>query len=252
MQHAVSNQTIWEAIQEMKKDMLSHFDSKMDIMQISLDTIHNRMSTIAEHVTELEQRVSANEDTVTDLRKLASTLEKDNSYLKEKIEDLENRSRSHNLRFLNVPEQAEGSNMLEFMNKLIPLLLGEENFTSLPVIERAHRSPTTRRQITKTGPRPILVKFLLLQDKVKLLRLAQAKRELFFRGCTIHIYPDYSAGVLQKRREFNNIKKKLRELNIKYSLLYPATLKVIIDGKSRLFRCPEDVETFLRDDMSSP
>ena len=104
----------------------------------------------------------------------------------------------------------------------------------------------------KTGPRPILVKFHLLQDKVKLLRLAQAKRELFFRGCTIHIYPDYSAGVLQKRREFNNIKNKLSELNIKYSLLYLATLKVIIDSKSRLFLCPDDVETFLRDDMSSP
>uniref|UniRef100_A0A671WIR9 L1 transposable element RRM domain-containing protein n=1 Tax=Sparus aurata TaxID=8175 RepID=A0A671WIR9_SPAAU len=198
------------------------------------------MSTIAEHVTELEQRVSANEDT------------KDNSYLKEKIKDLENRSRSHNLRFLHVPEQTEGRDMLEFMNKLIPLLLDEENFTSLPVIERAHRSPTTRRQMTKTGPRPILVKFLLLQDKVKLLRLAQAKRELFFNGCTIHIYPDYSAWVLQKWREFNNIKKKLRELNIKYSLLYLATLKVIIDGKSRMFRYPGDIETFLRDDMSSP
>ncbi|KAL7383682.1 hypothetical protein ABVT39_021618 [Epinephelus coioides] len=210
------------------------------------------MSTIADHVTELEQRVSANEDTLSDLGKLASALEKDNSYLKEKIEDLENRSRSHNLRFLHVPEQAEGRDMPEFMNKLIPLLLGEENFTALPVIERAHRSPTTRRQDAKAGPRPILVKFLLLQDKVKILRLAKAKKELFFSGVRIYIYPDYSAAVLQKWREFNNIKKKLRELNIKYSLLYPATLKVTTNGKSRLFCCPEDVETFLRDGMSSP
>ncbi|KAL7387382.1 hypothetical protein ABVT39_022728 [Epinephelus coioides] len=141
--------------------------------------------------------------------------------------------------------------MPEFMNKLIPLLLGKENFTALPVIERAHRSPTTRRQDVKAGPRPILVKLFLLQDKVKILRLAQTKRNFFSVGC-VYIYPDYSAGVLQKRHEFNNIKKKLRELNIKYSLLYPATLKVTTNGKSRLFCCPDDVETFLCDGMSSP
>lgn len=60
--HAVSNQTIWEAIQEMKGTMLTHFDSKIDLLQTSLDSIQNRLSTIAEHVMEKEQRVSANED----------------------------------------------------------------------------------------------------------------------------------------------------------------------------------------------
>lgn len=188
---------------------------------------------------------------LSDLRKLASTLEKDNSYLMEKIEELENRSRSHNLRFLHVPEQAEDRNVLEFMKKLIPQLLGEENFTIPPVIERAHRSPTTRRH-DRAAPRPILVKFLLFQDKIKLLRHSQVKKDLLFNGVRIHIYSDYSAGVPQKRHAFNSIKKKLRELNFKYSLMFPATLKVIVNGKSRFFGSPDDVEIYFRDDMSSP
>lgn len=66
-------------------------------------------------------------------------LEKENSYLKEKVDDLENRSTSSNLRFLNIPEEAEGRDMMGFVKHLIPLLLGKENFSAPPVIERAHR-----------------------------------------------------------------------------------------------------------------
>ena len=62
MSEAVSNQAIWESIQQMRNDMLSHFDSKMDPLQSSLKTIQGSLTTIAEHVKELEQHVSANEE----------------------------------------------------------------------------------------------------------------------------------------------------------------------------------------------
>lgn len=101
---AVSNQTIWKAIQQLKSDMLSHFDSKMDNIQANLNTIQGSLSTVVEQVLELEHRVSANKDNISDLENHVKTPEKENSYLKEKVEDAENRSRSSNLRFLHVPE----------------------------------------------------------------------------------------------------------------------------------------------------
>lgn len=233
--------------------MLSHFDSKMDHIQTSLNTIHGSLSTLGDQISELEQRVGSNEDNISDLEKRVKTLEKENSYLKDKVEDAENRSRSSNLRFLHIPERAEGRDILGFMNQLIPRLLGKDNFPTPPNIERVHRSPTARRQDFGAGPRPILVKFLNFQDKLKILRLAQVKKELTFNGVRVHIYPDFSAGLLQRRRQFDPIKKKLRDLDIKYSLLYPATLRVIIDGKPSLFASPDDADAFLRDiPMNSP
>lgn len=102
--------------------------------------------------------MSSNEDNIDDLIKRVQTLEKENAYLKDKVDDAENRSRSSNLRFINVPEKSEGRDTIAFFNQLIPLLLGKENFPTVAVIERAHRSPTFSSS-TRSAPRPILVKF---------------------------------------------------------------------------------------------
>ena len=177
-QMPISNQTIWDAIQQMKLEMLSHFDAKMDNIQSGLQTIQGLLSTLGDHVSELEQRVSSNEDNLTELQKQVKSLVNENSYLRDKIEDAENRSRAYNLRFLHVPEKSEGQDIIGFMRSLIHLLLGEENFTTPPVIERAHRSPTTLQpNEPNAGPRPILVKLLSLHDKQQILRLSRQKRE---------------------------------------------------------------------------
>lgn len=80
-QTMVSNQTIWEAIQQLKSDMLSHFE--MVHIQVSLNTMQRSPSTLREQVSELKHRVSGSEESITDL-------EKEKSYLKEKSEDAEN------------------------------------------------------------------------------------------------------------------------------------------------------------------
>lgn len=67
---------------------------------------------LGEQVLELEHRVGSNEDNMSDLGNRIKSLEKDNSYLKDKVEEAENQSRASNLRFLHVPEQAEGHDMV--------------------------------------------------------------------------------------------------------------------------------------------
>lgn len=106
-------------------------------------------------------------------------LVKDNYYLKEKLEDLENRSRRSNLCFINIPERKEGGSMVTFSGELVVMLFGKEHFPTPPVVERAHRLPAFVRLPRSDGtPRPILVKFLNFQEKVKILRLAREKRSL--------------------------------------------------------------------------
>ena len=172
-------------------------------------------------------------------------LEKENTDLKSRAEDAENRSRRSNLRFIGIPERAEGNDILSFMRRLVPQLLGEANFSSSPVIERCHRTGVKDNSRAK-GPRPILVKFHYFQDKLKIMNLSREKTEpLQYEGARVYIYPDFSAGLVQRRRGFDEAKKKLRDRGIKYALTFPCTLRVIHDGKKRFFHTPDEAERFL-------
>ena len=77
---------------------------------------------------------------MSDLLARMLKLEKGNTYLLHKVDNLENRSRASNLKFINIPESAEGRDVSKFMADLIPQLLGAENFPSPVAIEQAHRT----------------------------------------------------------------------------------------------------------------
>lgn len=220
----------------MKIDLMAHFDSKFEQITSKLTSIETSISTLGDRADQLEQRVGANEDNITDISNKVKWLEKHNAYLLAKVDDLENRTRSCNLRFLGVQESSdsESQNMISFMSQLIPQLLGPDNFPSPPTIQRAYRTPTVRRD-DNPKPRTILVKLLHFEDKVKILRLVRERKQLHYNGNQILIFPDYSAELLKRRISFNPVKKKLRELNLKFSLRYPSRLFVWIEGKEHQF-----------------
>ncbi|XP_028296992.1 DNA repair and recombination protein RAD54-like [Gouania willdenowi] len=111
-------------------------------------------------------------------------------------------------------------------------LFGKENLPSPLVIERAHRSPGMIGRDSKAGPRPIIVKFLYFQQKLRVLHLSRDKKELVYNGARVHIYPDISVALMEKRRSFNAAKKKLRDLEIQYNWVYPSTLRIHADNEN--------------------
>ncbi|KAK1889979.1 Hepatoma-derived growth factor [Dissostichus eleginoides] len=118
--------------------------------------LKDTQSSLGDQVNLLEQRVGANEDNVQECVARVKQLEKDNSFLMSKVDDLENRSRRSNLLFVGIQESAEGNDIIGFMSRLIPQLLGPDAFPTLPIIERAHRSPTAR-QNSRASPRAIMI-----------------------------------------------------------------------------------------------
>ncbi|KAL7401888.1 hypothetical protein ABVT39_005941 [Epinephelus coioides] len=71
---------------------------------------------------------------------------------------------------------------------------------------------------------------------------------LLLNNTRIYFYPDYSAELSKQRREFDPIKRKLWDMNIDYSLLYPSVLRFKYgEEKPRLFRNPKDAEDFMRE-----
>lgn len=266
-----ANEVLLDALQQLKSEMVRHFDARMDTIQSNLETIKLSLSNLGEHVSQLEQRVSSNEDNISDYGKRMEVLEKENAYLRAKLDDIENRSRAYNLRFVHVPEKSEGKDTRGFISNLIVHLFGSENFPTPPAIEKAHRSPAQQQpkvkaqrseaQQAKKGanrhptqqtqdnvkPRVIMVRFLSLQDREKVLRLAREKQQLVYNGERIHIFPDFSAAVINKRREFDDIKKQLKQRKLDYHMTFPAILVVDINGKPVQFKTPNAALQFLQE-----
>uniref|UniRef100_A0A3P9K356 L1 transposable element RRM domain-containing protein n=1 Tax=Oryzias latipes TaxID=8090 RepID=A0A3P9K356_ORYLA len=191
MGQPVTNKTLVETLQQFKNEMLSHFDAKLDTFHNSVHQMQDSLNSIKTTVGEL---VGSNQDELSRLETRIKQLEKQNSYLAEKVEDVENQSRASNIRLLRVPEGSEGRDMIGFVGHLLIQLFGQDKLPSPLVIERAHRSPGTPNPNPKAGPQPILVRFLHFQDKLNILRLSRDKKELLFKGNRVHIYPDFSAG----------------------------------------------------------
>ena len=115
------------------------------------------------------------------------------------------------------------------MRRLVPQLLGEASFSTPPVIERCHCTDVKDNSRAK-GPRPMLVKFHFLQDKLKIMKLSREKTgPLQYEGARVNIYSDFSAGLVQRRRGFDEAKKKLHDQGIKYAFIFPCTLRVVQD-----------------------
>lgn len=70
-----------ETIQQVKSDMMTYFDTKVDPILSTLNGIQGSLSSLGEHVSELEQRVAANEDNLNDLStQTVRQLEKSDSW----------------------------------------------------------------------------------------------------------------------------------------------------------------------------
>ena len=163
--------------------------------------------------------------------------------LKDRNDDLENRSRRQNLRIIGIPEGVENGKPTAFMASFFACVLGDE-ITDPLVWDRAHRSLAAK---PKPGdrPRPMIVRLHYYTDKEKILQVSRNKGELKFRGARVHIFPDMSAELSRRRAAFTPVKAKLREAGITYGLYHPAELRLVHDGVSHSFKAPADVETFL-------
>ncbi len=90
------------------------------------------------------------------------------------------------------------------------------------------------------------MKFLNFQDKVRVMRAARAKGRIVYGEQEVKFFPDLSAELLHQRRHFDCVKQQLRSLNINYGLIYPAKLRLTVDGQSREFEDPSDAEKLIQ------
>lgn len=140
---------------------------------------------------------------------------------------------------VGLPEGAEGTAATTFAEQFFKSLLALGDLPPTYVAERAHRVPTGSRP-PGAPPRPFLVRFLNYRDHDMLLAEARKHKELKFENARIMLFPDFSVETQRRRRSFMDVKKRLRDRELKYSMLYPSRLHVQFKGTVKFFDNPQD------------
>lgn len=214
--------------------------SKKDVLS-SITILEETTASHGNSIKEMEKSATYHSDEVTELRQQVTQLKSELGKLTEKCEDLEGRSRRHNIRITGIPEGAEGSKPRDFIAGLLQDLL---SLDEKPLIDRAHRT-LRKRPGPNEPPRPFVLRLHYYHVLEDIIRRATAAKQLSHDGKRIQIFPDYPPTVAKRRALFNRTRELLRAVpGLRYGLLYPARLLVTYEGKQTSFTDPEKAQVF--------
>lgn len=235
----VSTQLL-EAIQQCTTSLTG----KIEEVKIDVGLLRHDLQNLRGRVREVEDRVSHLEDTTVPVTAKVSDLEKVAESWVQRADDLENRLRRNNLRILGFPERAEGQNSCAFMEQWLKDTFPAAQLSSAFAIERAHRVPT-RPPPPGAPPRPLLARLLSSRDRDTILQAARKLPGIKYNNASISIFPDFSAALQKTRATFMDVKRRLRDLSIQYSMAYPARLRVIHQDKTLFFNSPKEADNWI-------
>lgn len=164
---------------------LQSVDQRLGEQSSALSNLSSALTDMTTRVEEAEEAVQAHEGRTESLERLNAKIAAETTLIQAKLEDLESRSRRHNIRIMGIKEKLETGKPSEFVSSLLPELLGHDNFDKPIQIDMAHRSA---RPVAGSRPRAIIARLHHLQVKELVLRLARQKAPLRF------IYPDLTSG----------------------------------------------------------
>lgn len=241
---------ILAAIESQGRDLKKMLDetrlsisSRLEKIETTLSTLQSDQNKMKKQVSDIESVANGHDGRLSNLEKSHGKLLADYNSLRAKVNDLEGRSRRLNLKFVGIKEGEEKGRPTDFVSELIPQLLGRDNFNKPVKVDRAHR-------ILKPKPaegekaRTIIAKMHHDRDKDRILRLSREQGQLFYKGSRVFIFPDYTAEVMTQRRAFADVMKTLREAGVKYSLRFPAKLRIEHNSTVKTYDTPGEAERF--------
>lgn len=212
---------VLKAIEDLKSDLKGdNAKLKQDIGQLGqeingkLDNIATDVQGLSQRMDEAEARVSQVEGWAEEATEALCTCLEQQRKLQIKVLDLESRSRRNNMRVFGVPEGQEGDSVTQFIEKLLrsQLQLPEDfNFK----IQRAHRALASKPP-PGASPRAVIVNFLEFSTKEMILREVWKKGRIQVGTAFIHFDHDYAPEIVKRRREYNAIKKILKDKGIRF------------------------------------
>lgn len=231
-----------EEILKAVGDLRAEFTAKLNgILKASEETT-KQLSDCANRIGHAETRISSVEDDCCGLSVKLEELEKRNAVLEVKLVNMETRARLNNVRLVNLPEGAENPDCCAFLESWLPDVLDLQPRAPI-VIERAHRVGPKRG--TGDPPRPLIMKFLDHRQKVLVMQAARSKKDVLYKNVHVRLYPDLATEVHKQRKQYDSVRRELRELGLRHGIRSPATMLVTYKGETLTFTQPSLVEEFI-------
>lgn len=206
-------------LDEHRQALATDFKSSFNSLKLILDSLH---TTVTDHV----QWIGSLEENTTEVDHRLQLLNKlNNEMLKAKVADLEGCSRRQNIRIIGLPESTEGPRPSAFFSQLLVDILCTNVISSLPEIDQAHRSLTTKPAAGQR-PQPVIIRFDCYQTKDLVICEGRRRRDLFHKEHKIRFYDDYRPHLLKQRAEYKNSMAELYKRRYKPALLNPAKLRI--------------------------
>ena len=229
--HTAMFEKILTAIRESKEAL----EAKIGAVQEETGLLRADHTKLAERVSETESCLTSLRPTVTEVQQQMREMRAELHRLRDRAEDAEGRSRRNNVRFLGFPEKSESPNAELFLEDWLLREVLRPPAPKFFSIERAHRIPG-KPPIPGAPPRPLIARFLNFRDRDLILQTFRTKGPILFNGQRIAAYPDFTAEVQRRRSSYAAIKASLRDMGLKYALLFPAKLRVVDGEKVRFFQ----------------
>uniref|UniRef100_K7DZV7 L1 transposable element RRM domain-containing protein n=1 Tax=Monodelphis domestica TaxID=13616 RepID=K7DZV7_MONDO len=230
-----------DEVKRMKDDLQRKSDQKEKDDQKTKDEIQS----LRTRIQQLESSdLTRQQDTIKQNQK-NEKIEENMKHLIHKTEDLENRSRRDNLRIIGLPEDHDKRKRLdvilqEIIKENCPNILEQEGKVE---IDRIHRSPPILNP-QLTTPRNVIAKFKIYQTKEKILQAV--KKSFRYHRTTVRITQDLAASTVKKRKAWNMIFRKARELGLQPRINYPAKLTIFLQEEVWSFNKIEEFQEFIK------
>ncbi|KAJ1205829.1 hypothetical protein NDU88_001255 [Pleurodeles waltl] len=91
----------------------------------------------------------------------------------------------------------------------------------------------------------MIARFFNFKDRDNILKEERRSEDLQWENHRILIFPDYTREVQTRRRSYEQVKQKLRAMQLSYMLLFPVRLKVIMADRAHFFESPEEAWDWL-------
>lgn len=203
-------------------------DKKLEAIWVTTSATDSKLAEITNRISQVESRLGFLEEANERQQANPPATVTEVEALRQKLDDIENRERRNNLRFIGFPEGCEDGNTMSFLIKCLPEILNLDSPGGLE-IDRAHRIGGLRKSSGPEHPspaRPIIARFLRFQDRNRIAEAARKMGIVTWKEHRIMVFADYSKLVNEKRIKFNECKKMLHEKRMRFSLDYPAVLTV--------------------------
>lgn len=216
---------ILQELRQFRQENRQQFEE----LKCDLSGLSKRLDDAESRIENVEERMLASEEAASEMLKLYVKLDA-------KLTETESHNRRENLRIYGVPEEAEkdSATMLSFVEKLLRDGLDLPEDVGDLQIQRAHRSLGPQPS-ANAPPRSIVAKFLSFKMKEMLLHKAWQSKGFRWKDSHVNLDHDYPPSIIAKRKEYTEIRRVLKDNQVKFQTLFPARLRVMLEDGTKIY-----------------